>query len=131
MLRHFLGPLHMSPVDWADSVSEISPHHYFLCKNFNVSVHMRRRAGLVTEISVFPTKIFIGNRAGNFPIWTGQPGCRDEKNSNMQAMHFCPRRVKLASFCPFSRLFYCKMISWCWISKDDIIFRITAKIIMS
>ena len=49
----------MSPVDWAGSVSKISPHHYFFCKNFNVSVHMRRQAGLVTEISVFPTKISV------------------------------------------------------------------------
>ena len=33
-----LGPLHMSPVDRASQVTEISPHSYFLCKNFDVFI---------------------------------------------------------------------------------------------
>ena len=33
-----LGPLHMSPVDRASPVTEISPHSYFLCKNFDVFI---------------------------------------------------------------------------------------------
>ena len=32
----FLGPLHMSPVNRAGSVSEISPRHSSLCKNIDV-----------------------------------------------------------------------------------------------
>ena len=32
------GPLHMSPVDRAGSVSEISPRHSFLYKNFDVFI---------------------------------------------------------------------------------------------
>ena len=34
----FLGPLHMSPANWASSVSEISPRHSFLYKNFDVFI---------------------------------------------------------------------------------------------
>ena len=41
-----LGPLHMSPVNPADSVSEISPHHYFLCKNIDVFIWEARLARL-------------------------------------------------------------------------------------
>ena len=37
-LRGDLGPLHMSPVDRASPVTEISPHSYFLCKNFDVFI---------------------------------------------------------------------------------------------
>ena len=33
-----LGPLHMSPVDRAGPVSEISPRHSFLYKNFDVFI---------------------------------------------------------------------------------------------
>ena len=33
-----LGPLHMSPVDRASSVSEISPRHSFLRKKFDVFI---------------------------------------------------------------------------------------------
>ena len=33
-----LGPLHMSPVNRAGSVSEISPCHSFLCKNIDVFI---------------------------------------------------------------------------------------------
>ena len=48
----------MSLVDrGAVSVSEISPRHSFLYKNFDV--HMRRRADPVTEISVFATEISV------------------------------------------------------------------------
>ena len=54
----------MSPVDRAGSVSEISPRHSFLYKKFRC-VHMRRRAGPVTEISVFATEISV-TRDGNF-----------------------------------------------------------------
>ena len=43
----------MSPIDRAGSVSEISPRHSFLYKNFD-AVHMRRRAGSVTELEIFP-----------------------------------------------------------------------------
>ena len=32
------APLHMSLVNWAGLVSEISPHHSFLCKNFDESI---------------------------------------------------------------------------------------------
>ena len=49
----------MSPVDRAGSVSDISPSHSFLCKNIDVRVHMRGRAGPVTEISVFATEISV------------------------------------------------------------------------
>ena len=45
----------MSPVDRAGSVSEISPRHSFLYKNFD----MRRWAGPVTEILVFATEISV------------------------------------------------------------------------
>ena len=37
-LIHDLGPLHMSPVNRAGSVSEISPRHSFLCKNIDVFI---------------------------------------------------------------------------------------------
>ena len=33
-----LGPLHMSPVNRAGSVSKISPRHSFLCKNIDVFI---------------------------------------------------------------------------------------------
>ena len=33
-----LGPVHMSPVDRAGSVSEFSPRHPFLCKNIGVFI---------------------------------------------------------------------------------------------
>ena len=36
-IRH-LGPLHMSPVNWAGLVSEILPCHSFLCKNIDVFI---------------------------------------------------------------------------------------------
>ena len=49
----------MSPVDKAGSVSKISPRHSFLYKNFDACVHMRRRGGPVTEISVFATEILL------------------------------------------------------------------------
>ena len=48
----------MNPVNRAGSVSEISPRRSFLCKNIDWRVHMRRRAGPVTEISVTGMKIF-------------------------------------------------------------------------
>ena len=38
---------------------------------------MRRRAGPVTEISVFATEISV-TELEIFPIWTLQPGYRDE-----------------------------------------------------
>ena len=47
----------MSPVNRAGSVSKISPHHYFLCKNFDI--HMRMQASPVTEILVFATEISV------------------------------------------------------------------------
>ena len=47
----------MSPADRAGSVSAISPRHSSLQK-FRC-VHMRRRAGPVTEISVFSTEISV------------------------------------------------------------------------
>ena len=37
ILKH-LGPLHMSPVNRTDSVSDISPRHSFLCKNIDVFI---------------------------------------------------------------------------------------------
>jgi len=40
-----------------DSVSEISPHHSFLRKNFDVL--MRSRAGPVTEFSFFAIEISV------------------------------------------------------------------------
>ena len=46
----------MSPVDRAGPVSEISAHHFILLKKSR-RVHLRERAGSVTEISVFPTGI--------------------------------------------------------------------------
>ena len=57
----------MSPVNRAGSVSEISPHHSFLRKKFDVFQYMRSRAGPDTEIWD------LGNRDENFPIWTLQP----------------------------------------------------------
>ena len=36
--RDLLGPVHMSPVNRVGSVSEISPRHSFLYKNFDVFI---------------------------------------------------------------------------------------------
>ena len=44
---------------------------------------MGERPGSVAEISVFSNRD-LGKRAGNFVIWTLQPGYREENN----AMHF-------------------------------------------
>ena len=57
LLRPLSGPLHMSPVVRAGSVSKNSPRHSFLYKKFDV--FMRRRAGPFTEISVSATKISV------------------------------------------------------------------------
>ena len=51
------GPPHTSPVNRADSVSEISARHYFPCKRYRW-VHMRGWAVPLTEISVTGMKIF-------------------------------------------------------------------------
>ena len=56
-------------VNRAGSVSEISPRNSFLCKKSRC-VHMGRRAGLVTEISVTGMKIF--------PYKHSSPGKQDE-----------------------------------------------------
>ena len=56
LLRPGSGPLHMSPVDWAGPVSEILAHPLIPLKKYR-RVHMRKRAGSVAEISVFPTGI--------------------------------------------------------------------------
>ena len=53
-----LGPLHMSPVDLAGSVSEISPRRSFLYK---ISMCSYEKAG-------WPGYRELGNRVGNFPI---------------------------------------------------------------
>ena len=53
------GPLHMSVVNRAGSVSEISPCHSFLLQKFCWVVHMRSLVGPVTKILVFSTKIFV------------------------------------------------------------------------
>ena len=37
-LRCNSGPLHMSPIDRASPVTDIPPHSYFLCKNFDVFI---------------------------------------------------------------------------------------------
>ena len=52
-----LGPLHMSPVDRAGSVSEISPRRSFLYKNFDV---------FIWEGDLGFCDRDLGNRAGNF-----------------------------------------------------------------
>ena len=54
----------MNPVNWAGSVSEISPHHSFLCKLVSP----------VTDILVFVTEI-SGTGLEIFPV---KPGYRDE-----------------------------------------------------
>ena len=53
------GPLHMSVVNRAGSVSEISPCHSFLLQKFCWVVHMRSLVGPVTKILFFPTQIFV------------------------------------------------------------------------
>ena len=35
-VSHIIGPICMNPVNRDGSVSEIWPHHYFLCKRFDV-----------------------------------------------------------------------------------------------
>ena len=60
---HLLGPLHMSPVNRAGSVSKISPRHSFLCKNIDVFTEGPgwpgyRDLGFATNISVTGMKIF-------------------------------------------------------------------------
>ena len=52
-----LGPLHMSPVDRAGSVSEDLASPHFSLQNVRC-VHMRRRVGPVTEISGTELEIF-------------------------------------------------------------------------
>ena len=51
-------------------------------------VHMRRRAGPVTEISVFATEISVTELEifRIFPIWTLQPGYRDETFSTAHGL---------------------------------------------
>ena len=61
------GPLHMSPVDRAGPVSEISAHPLIPLKKSR-RVHMRERAGSVAEISVFPTG--ISESGLKVAIWT-------------------------------------------------------------
>ena len=56
ILISFSGPLHMSPVDRAGSVSEISPRHSILYKN---SMCSYEKAG-------WPGYRDLGNRSGNF-----------------------------------------------------------------
>ena len=65
--QRFLGPLHMSPVDRAGPVSEISAHPLIPLKKSR-RVHMKERAGSVTEISVFPTG--ISESGLKVAIWT-------------------------------------------------------------
>ena len=57
-VSHVLGPLHMSPVDRAGSVFEISPRHSFLFFSFLRFVHIKRRVGPGTEILVAELEIF-------------------------------------------------------------------------
>ena len=38
LIKLLLGPVHMNPVNRAGSVSQISPHYTFLCKNFDVFI---------------------------------------------------------------------------------------------
>ena len=72
------GPLHISPVDRAGSIFEISPRYSFLYKKFD------EKAGWLGYRD-------LGNRAGNFPIWTLQPGYRD---CPWRAIFSCARPVR-------------------------------------
>ena len=64
----------MSPVNRAGSVSEISPRYSFLCKNIDVFIW---GAG-ISGRDLGRKNRDLGNREENFPIWTLQPGDRDE-----------------------------------------------------
>ena len=68
-----LRPLHMSPVIWAGSVSEISLPHSCLRKSFDVFIW---EAGLVRLPRSRFLRPNLGNRDENSPIWTLQPGDR-------------------------------------------------------
>ena len=64
---------------------------------------MRRRASPVTEISVVETEISVTGMK-YFPIWTLQPGYRDE---NFSTTHAQTRSQGLSPrFAPFSTLFH-------------------------
>ena len=68
----------MSPVDRAGSVSEISPRHSFLYKNFDVFRH--EKAG-------WPGYRDLGNRAGNFSHMntpTRIPGLSETKHFKLR-----------------------------------------------
>ena len=67
----------MSPVNLAGSVSEISPRHSFLRKNFEVFIMMRSRAGPVTEVLVFVTDISVTGMK-IFPYEHSSPVTGDE-----------------------------------------------------
>ena len=71
----------MSRIDWAGSVSEISPPLFSLQK-FRC-VHMRRRAGHVTEISVTELEIFP---LMNTPARTSTGTFRDETFSTAHGL---------------------------------------------
>ena len=51
-----IGPVHVSPVDRAVTVSEISPAQYFVCKNSDVFIW---EPGQVNRISVPATGISV------------------------------------------------------------------------
>ena len=68
---------------------------------------MRRRASPVTEISVVETEISVTGMK-YFPIWTLQPGYRDE---NFSTTHAQTRSQGLSPrFAPFSTLFHSEFI---------------------
>ena len=66
----------MNPVDRTGAVSEIGASPLFPLSEFRF-VQVRRRAGPITGISVFPTAISVSGLE-NFLIWTLQPSYRDE-----------------------------------------------------
>ena len=63
-LAHEIPPATQATVNGAGSVSEISPRHSFLCKNI--------------DVFIWEARLALGNRNENVPIWTLQPGDRDE-----------------------------------------------------
>ena len=68
---YLIGSLHMNLVNRAGSVSEISPRHSFLRKNFDVFISVAR-------LACYWDLGFCDQHPENFPIWTLQPGWRDE-----------------------------------------------------
>ena len=85
----------MSPVNWAGSVSEISPPHSFLRKNFDVFIYEKpgwpgyRDLGFATEISVTGMKILPNEHSST---------ATEEKKENKNIQHRVKEKSELSHF---------------------------------